>query len=43
MGGGGRGGYGGRGEKLNKEDLSLVKRVYDNGTGIKTIGEEWKV
>jgi DNA invertase Pin-like site-specific DNA recombinase len=39
-----RGRYGGRPEKLNKQDLTLLKtRFYDNGTPIKTIAEQWKV
>ncbi|HEI7420373.1 TPA: recombinase family protein, partial [Staphylococcus aureus] len=32
-----RGRYGGRPEKLNKQDLKLLKTLYDNGTPIKTI------
>ncbi|MEK5199707.1 recombinase family protein [Staphylococcus sp. FSL H8-0121] len=38
-----RGRYGGRPEKLNKQDLTLLKILYDNGTPIKTIAEQWKV
>jgi DNA invertase Pin-like site-specific DNA recombinase len=38
-----RGRYGGRPEKLNKRDLTLLKTLYDNGTPIKTIAEQWKV
>ena len=38
-----RGRYGGRPEKLNKQDLTLLKTLYDNGTPIKTIAEQWKV
>ena len=38
-----RGRYGGRPEKLNKQDLKLFKTLYDNGTPIKTIAEQWKV
>jgi DNA invertase Pin-like site-specific DNA recombinase len=38
-----RGRYGGRPEKLNKQDLKLPKTLYDNGTPIKTIAEQWKV
>ena len=38
-----RGRYGGRPEKLNKQDLKLLKTLYDNGTPIKTIAEQWKV
>ena len=38
-----RGRYGGRPEKLNKQDLKLLKTLYDNGTPIKTIAEKWKV
>lgn len=38
-----RGRYGGRSEKLNKQDLKLLKTLYDNGTPIKTIAEQWKV
>lgn len=38
-----RGRYGGRPEKLNKHDLKLLKTLYDNGTPIKTIAEQWKV
>ncbi|MGS0908542.1 recombinase family protein (plasmid) [Staphylococcus epidermidis] len=38
-----RGRYGGRPEKLNKKDLNLLKTLYDNGTPIKTIAEQWKV
>ncbi|HHS5096413.1 TPA: helix-turn-helix domain-containing protein, partial [Staphylococcus aureus] len=34
---------GGRPEKLNKQDLTLLKTLYDNGTPIKTIAEQWKV
>ena len=38
-----RGRYGGRPENLNKQDLKLLKTLYDNGTPIKTIAEQWKV
>jgi DNA invertase Pin-like site-specific DNA recombinase len=38
-----RGRYGGRPEKLNKRDLTLLKTLYVNGTPIKTIAEQWKV
>jgi DNA invertase Pin-like site-specific DNA recombinase len=39
-----RGRYGGRPEKLNKQEiLTLLKTLYDNGTPIKTIAEQWKV
>jgi DNA invertase Pin-like site-specific DNA recombinase len=38
-----RGRYGGRPEKLIKQDLTLLKTLYDNGTPIKTIAEQWKV
>ncbi|EKU45480.1 recombinase family protein [Staphylococcus massiliensis] len=38
-----RGRYGGRPEKLNKQDLILLKTLYDNGTPIRTIAEQWKV
>lgn len=38
-----RGRYGGRPEKLNKQDLKLLKTLYDNGTPIKTIAEQWQV
>ena len=38
-----RGRYGGRPEKLNQKDLKLLKTLYDNGTPIKTIAEQWKV
>ncbi len=30
-------------EKLNKQDLKLLKTLYDNGTPIKTIAEQWQV
>ena len=32
-----------RPEKLNKQDLNLLKTLYDNGTPIKTIAEQWQV
>ncbi|HHQ9191856.1 TPA: recombinase family protein [Staphylococcus aureus] len=35
--------YGGRPEKLNQKDLNLLKTLYDNGTPIKTIAEQWQV
>ncbi|MDF6642325.1 helix-turn-helix domain-containing protein, partial [Escherichia coli] len=35
--------YGGRPEKLNQKDLNLLKTLYDNGTPIKTIAEQWHV
>ncbi|HCZ1600059.1 TPA: recombinase family protein [Staphylococcus aureus] len=38
-----RGRYGGRPEKLNQKDLNLLKTLYDNGTLIKTIAEQWQV
>ncbi|WP_256072856.1 recombinase family protein, partial [Staphylococcus aureus] len=38
-----RGRYGGRPEKLNQKDLNLLKTLYDNGTTIKTIAEQWHV
>ena len=38
-----RGRYGGRPEKLNPKDLNLLKTLYDNGTPIKTIAEQWQV
>lgn len=38
-----RGRYGGRPEKLNQRDLNLLKTLYDNGTPIKTIAEQWQV
>ncbi|MCE4971865.1 recombinase family protein [Staphylococcus chromogenes] len=38
-----RGRFGGRPEKLNSKDLKLLKTLYDNGTPIKTIAEQWKV
>jgi len=38
-----RGRYGGRPEKLSNQDLNLLKTLYDNGTPIKTIAEQWQV
>jgi DNA invertase Pin-like site-specific DNA recombinase len=40
-----RGRYGGRPEKLNKQDLTLLKTLYDDRMEppIKTIAEQWKV
>lgn len=38
-----RGRYGGRPEKLSQKDLNLFKTLYDNGTPIKTIAEQWQV
>ncbi|HCT0563841.1 TPA: recombinase family protein [Staphylococcus pseudintermedius] len=38
-----RGRYEGRPEKLNQKDLNLLKTLYDNGTPIKTIAEQWQV
>jgi len=38
-----RGRYGGRPEKLSNQDLNLLKTLYDNGTSIKTIAEQWQV
>ncbi|PCF82867.1 recombinase family protein [Staphylococcus delphini] len=38
-----RGRFGGRPEKLNCKDLKLLKTLYDNGTPIKTIAEQWQV
>ena len=35
--------YGGRPEKLNQKDLNLLKTLYNNGTPIKTIAEQWQV
>lgn len=30
-------------KKLNKQDLNSLKTLYDNGTPIKTIAEQWQV
>ncbi|MEB7433238.1 recombinase family protein [Staphylococcus chromogenes] len=38
-----RGRLGGRPEKLNRKDLKLLKTLYDNGTPIKAIAEQWQV
>jgi len=38
-----RGRFGGRPEKLTKQDLDLLKTLVDNGTPIKTIAEKWNV
>lgn len=38
-----RGRFGGRPEKLTKQDLDLLKTLVDNGTSIKTIAEKWNV
>lgn len=38
-----RGRYGGRPEKLNKQDLKLLRTLYNNGKPIKTIAEQWQV
>ena len=38
-----RGRYRGRPEKLNKQDLNLLKTLYDSDTPIKTIAEQWQV
>lgn len=38
-----RGRYGGRPEKLTDKDLKLLKTLYDSGTPIKTIAEQWQV
>lgn len=38
-----RGRFGGRPEKLTKQDRELVKTLVDNGTPIKTIAERWHV
>ncbi|WP_210143364.1 recombinase family protein [Staphylococcus sp. GDY8P193P] len=38
-----RGRYGGRPEKLSQKYLNLLKTLYDNGTPIKTIAEQWQV
>ncbi|MBK5028897.1 helix-turn-helix domain-containing protein, partial [Enterococcus faecium] len=38
-----RGRFGGRPEKLAKQDLELLKTLVDSGTPIKTIAERWHV
>lgn len=38
-----RGRLGGRPEKLNKNDLELLKTLVDNGTPIKKVAEQWNV
>ena len=38
-----RGRYGGRPEKLTSQDVKLLKALYDSGTPIKTIAEQWQV
>lgn len=38
-----RGRYGGRPEKLTNQDVKLLKTLYDSGTPIKTIAEQWQV
>lgn len=38
-----RGRYGGRPEKLTSQDVKLLKKLYDSGTPIKTIAEQWQV
>ncbi|HCY1035884.1 TPA: recombinase family protein [Staphylococcus aureus] len=38
-----RGRYGGRPEKLTSKDVKLLKTLYDSGTPIKTIAEQWQV
>lgn len=38
-----RGRYGGRPEKLTSQDVKLLKTLYDSGTPIKTIAEQWHV
>lgn len=38
-----KGRYGRRPEKLSKQDLNLLKTLYDNGTTINTIAEQWQV
>mgnify|MGYP002721548247 CR=1 FL=1 len=38
-----RGRYGGRPEKLNKQDLNLLKTLYENGTPVKTIAGHFGV
>ena len=38
-----RGRFGGRPEKLNTNDLDLMKMLIDNGTPIKTVAEKWNV
>ncbi|NBA63609.1 recombinase family protein [Enterococcus mundtii] len=40
---GARGRFGGRPEKLTKQDLDLLKTLLDSGTPIKTIAERWNV
>ena len=37
-----RGRYGGRPEKLNKQDLTLLKTLYDNGTPLKLLQSNGK-
>lgn len=38
-----RGRFGGRPEKLSKQDIELLKTLVDNGTAIKTVAEQWNV
>lgn len=38
-----RGRFGGRPEKLDTNDLDLMKMLIDNGTPIKTVDEKWNV
>lgn len=38
-----RGRFGGRPEKLTKQDVELMKKLIDSGTPIKTIAEKWHV
>lgn len=38
-----RGRFGGRPEKLSRDDLRLIKTLVDNGTPIKSIAERWHV
>lgn len=38
-----RGRFGGRPEKLTKQDVELMKKLIDSGTPIKTVAEQWHV
>lgn len=38
-----RGRFGGRPEKLTKQDIELLKTLVDSGTPIKTVAEKWGV
>ena len=38
-----RGRFGGRPEKLSKQDVELMKKLIDSGTPIKTVAEQWHV